>query len=123
MTRRRVSLGKLGEDLACRELQKRGYAILTRRYRRRGGEIDIIARDRDTIVFVEVKTRDGDTFGDGREAVTAFKQHRIVQLALDYLMRHHLTASPCRFDVVSIRFDAGRPTIEILQHAFDARTA
>jgi putative endonuclease len=123
MTQQRVSLGKLGEDLACGELERRGYAILARRYRRRGGELDIVARDGDTIVFVEVKTRDGDAFGDGREAVTALKQHRIVQLALDYLMRHHLTACPCRFDVVSIRFDAGRPTIELIPHAFDARTA
>ncbi|HZR23336.1 MAG TPA: YraN family protein [Vicinamibacterales bacterium] len=123
MTQQRVSLGKLGEDLAVRELERRGWAILARRYRRRGGEIDIIARDRDTIVFVEVKTRDGDAFGDGSEAVTALKQHRIVQLATDYLMRHHLTACPCRFDVVSIRFDAGSPTIALISHAFDAGTA
>ena len=123
MTQQRVTLGKLGEDLAVRELEKRGWAILARRYRRRGGEIDIIAQDGDTIVFVEVKTRDGDAFGDGSEAVTALKQHRIVQLATDYLMRHHLTASPCRFDVVSIRFDGGRPAIEVFSHAFDAGTA
>src|ERR1700751_5366713 len=109
MTRQRVSLGKMGEDLAVRELERRGYAILARRYRRRGGELDIVARDGQTIVFVEVKTRDGLAFGAGCEAVTGLKRHRIVQLALDYLMRHHLTNHPCRFDVVSIQFDAGEP--------------
>ena len=61
----RVALGKTGEDLACAELERRGYAIVARRYRRRGGEIDIIARDGPTMVFVEVKARDGRAFGDG----------------------------------------------------------
>ena len=60
MSQARQSLGKTGEDLACRELERRGYAIVARRYRRRGGELDIIARDGQTIVFVEVKTRTGD---------------------------------------------------------------
>lgn len=123
MTRRRVSLGKLGEDLACRELERRGYIILARRYRRRGGELDIVARDGPTLVFVEVKARDGSAFGLGAEAVTALKQRRMTQLALDYMTRHHLTHVPCRFDVVSIRFDAGGPAIEIVRNAFDAATA
>ena len=80
----RQSLGKLGEDLACAELSRRGYAILARRYRTRFGEIDIIARDGETTVFVEVKTRDGDRFGDGAEAVTAWKQRRVAAMAIDY---------------------------------------
>jgi putative endonuclease len=120
MTKQRVALGRLGEDLACRELEKRGYAILARRYRRRGGELDIVAQDGETLVFVEVKTRDGRAFGDASEAVTALKRHRIVQLALDYLMRHHLTNRACRFDVVSIHVDSGAPAIEVIQNAFDA---
>jgi putative endonuclease len=123
MSRARVLLGKTGEDLACRELERRGYAILARRYRRRGGELDIVARDGPTLVFVEVKTRGGGAFGLGAEAVTALKQRRMTRLALDYMMRHHLTNVPCRFDVVSIAVDAGRPTIEIVQNAFDAATA
>ena len=66
----RQSLGKLGEDLACAELHRRGYEILERRYRTRFGEIDIVARDGDVTVFVEVKARDGDDFGGGAAAVT-----------------------------------------------------
>ena len=121
MSQHRVSLGKTGEDLACRELERRGYAIVARRYRRRGGELDIIARDGTTMVFVEVKARKGRAFGEASEAVTARKRHRITQLALDYLMRQRLTNCPCRFDVVSIHFDAGVPAIEVFQNAFDAR--
>ncbi len=120
MTRARIALGKIGEDLACRELERRGYAILARRYRRRGGEIDIIARDGATIVFVEVKAREGRAFGAAAEAVTVVKQRKIAQLAVDYLMRQRLTNRPCRFDVVSVHFDAGAPTVELFQNAFDA---
>src|SRR5216683_2305707 len=103
MSQDRVILGKTGEDLACRELERRGYAIIARRYRCRGGELDIIARDGSTLVFVEVKARDSRAFGDAAEAVTWHKQQRIVRLASDYVMRHHLNDSPCRFDVVSIQ--------------------
>src|SRR6476660_8190974 len=106
MTHARIALGKTGEDLACHELERRGYAIVARRYRRRGGELDIVARDGDTMVFVEVKARIGRRFGEGVEAVTAVKRRRIVQLALDYVARHHLADCPCRFDVVSIHMDA-----------------
>ena len=123
MTLARTQLGKTGEDLACRELERRGYAILARRYRRRGGEVDIIARDGPTLVFVEVKARDGDGFGDPAEAVTGLKQLRMTRLATDYIMREHIAECPCRFDVVSIQFDGGRPVVEVFQNAFDARTA
>ena len=116
----RQTLGKYGEDLACRELEQRGYAIIERRYRRRAGELDIIARDGDTTVFVEVKARDSHDFGDAAEAVTRFKRRRMKHLALDYLMRNDLLDTRCRFDVVSIHFDADRPVIEVYQNAFDA---
>ena len=120
MTASRQALGKTGEDLACDELVRRGYAIVARRYRRRGGELDIIARDGPTLVFIEVKARDTRMFGDGVDAVTAVKRRRIVHLALEYVMQHHLTNSPCRFDVVSIHFETGRPVVEVYQNAFDA---
>ncbi len=120
VTRARIALGKTGEDLACRELERRGYAILARRYRRRGGELDIIARDGGTVVFVEVKAREGRAFGDAAEAVTALKRKRMTELALEYVTRHHLGHCPCRFDVVSIHFDSGQPVIEVFQNAFDA---
>ena len=120
MSRARVTFGKTGEDLACCELERRGYAILARRHRCRSGELDIIARDGPTLVFIEVKARDGHAFGDAAEAVTWQKQQRIVRLASEYIMRHHLSDSPCRFDVVSIQFDHGRPVLEVFQNAFSA---
>jgi putative endonuclease len=120
MSRARVALGKTGEDLACGELERRGYAIIARRYRCRGGELDIVARDGPTLVFVEVKARDSHAFGDAAEAVTWQKRQRIVRLASEYVMRHHLNESRCRFDVVSIQFDEGRPVIEVFQDAFSA---
>ncbi len=119
MSRATVLLGKTGEDLACGELERRGYAIVARRYRRRGGELDIIARDGPTLVFVEVKARDGREFGDAAEAVTALKRRRMAQLALDYVARHRLHDCPCRFDVVSIHRDDGRTTIEVFTNAFE----
>lgn len=120
MSSARIALGKTGEDLACRELERRGYAIVARRYRCRGGELDIIARDGRTLVFVEVKTRESRAFGEAAEAVTAWKRQRIVRLALEYVTRQRLADCPCRFDVVSIRFDYGRPVVEVYQGAFDA---
>src|SRR6185295_15517829 len=120
MSRQRVGLGKTGEDLACRELERRGYAIVARRYRRRSGELDIIARDGPTLVFVEVKARGGRAYGNAAEAVTPLKRRRIASLAVDYMMRHRLANCPCRFDVVSIHFESGNPMIEVFQGAFDA---
>ena len=120
MSRARQSLGQMGEDLACRELERRGYAIIARRYRLRGGELDIIARDGPTIVFVEVKARVGRRFGGAVDAVTGWKRHRMTRLALHYLTRYRLTGCRCRFDVVSIQIENGRPMVEVFQNAFDA---
>jgi putative endonuclease len=120
VTRSRVALGKTGEDLACRELERCGYAILARRYRRRGGELDIVARDGATIVFVEVKTRRGLEWGSGAAAVTPLKQRRMVQVAMDYLVRHRLTGHSCRFDVVAIDVGSSAPAIEVFRDAFPA---
>lgn len=120
VARRRVTLGEIGENLACRELERLGYAILARRYRRRGGEIDIVCRDGGTVVFVEVKTRDGEAFGTGSEAVTRVKRRRIVSVATDFLARHGLHAVPCRFDVVSVMVGEQGPSIDVYRGAFDA---
>ncbi len=110
----------MGEDLACAELRRRGYAILARRYRTRYGDIDVIAREGGVVVFVEVKARCDEAFGGGGAAVTAWKQQRIVRMATDYLARHGLLEAPCRFDVVTVQFETGRPRIEVFTHAFDA---
>jgi len=117
----RQSLGKLGENLACAALTERGYAIIARRHRTRLGEIDIIARDGDTLVFVEVKSRAGDEFGGGAAAVTAWKQRKVAQMAMDYLVRHRLEDQPCRFDVVTVDVVNGQePRVEIYMNAFES---
>jgi putative endonuclease len=120
MSRHRVILGEFGEDLACRELERRGYAILARRYRCRIGEIDIVAKDGGTIVFVEVKARGGRAFGAAAEAVTPLKRRNLAMVAVEYLATHHPWKRPCRFDVVSIHLESGRPVVEVYQNAFDA---
>ena len=117
----RHSLGKMGEDLACAELQRRGYAVIARGYRSKYGEIDIVARDGETTVFVEVKTRAGDEFGGAAAAVTPWKQRRVAQMAVDYLSRHSLHDTPCRFDVVTVDvIDGEEPRVEIYPHAFES---
>ena len=118
MTESRQQLGKSGENLACRELERLGYAILARRYRRRGGELDIVARDGQTVVFVEVKTRNGRDFGGGADAISRVKRRRMADIALDFLSRERLTESPCRFDVVAIDCRGPEPRIELFQNAF-----
>ena len=112
------SLGNLGEELACGELERRGYVILARSYRTRVGEIDIVASDGPTIVFVEVKARANRQFGGPAAAVTMVKQRRIALMAADYLARRRLMDIPCRFDVVAIEFDDGNPRIEVYPNAF-----
>jgi putative endonuclease len=120
MTYERIGMGMTGEDLACRELEQRGYVIIARRYRGKVGEIDIVAKDGATLVFVEVKARASHEFGSAAEAVTPFKQRQVVRVAEEYLVQHRVRECPCRFDVVSIHFDTGAPEIEILKNAFDA---
>jgi putative endonuclease len=116
VTVERQTLGKWGEDRAVRELERRGYAILARRYRTRHGEIDIVADDAGTIVFVEVKARRGPECGPAAEAVTPHKQRRLTSMAVDYLARNHATDRPCRFDVVAI----DGATVTVVPAAFDA---
>lgn len=121
MTIERQDLGKTGEDRAVAELERRGYAILARRYRTRHGEIDIVARDAETTVFVEVKARATDEFGTAAEAVTPWKKRRLVRMAADYLARNELDDRPCRFDVVAIEGIGGpRETVTVYSYAFEA---
>ena len=111
-------LGRSGEDRASRHLSSLGYRVLERNYRTRHGEIDIIALDRDTVVFVEVKTRTGAAFGAPELAVDRRKQGRMVKAALGYLKQKQLHQTACRFDVVAIR-GAGAEEIELIQNAFE----
>ena len=116
----RVSLGKLGEDLACEELRRRGYTILDRRFRTRCGELDIIARDGAVLVFVEVRARSSGNFGHPFESITWQKRHRLSRMAAAYMCQRRLPDSACRFDVVGVTGTAGGTfTIEVLKSAFD----
>lgn len=118
MTLARQSTGRHGEDLACAELSRRGYAILARRYRTRHGEIDIVARSAGVIVFVEVKARHDGTFGDPADAVTRQKQRRLASMAADYLARHRSTDAPCRFDVVAVDLGVVPAAVTVIADAF-----
>lgn len=114
----RQTLGILGENLAVAALQSKGYAILARRHRSRYGEIDIIAEDGRCVVFVEVKLRTTDLFGEAFEAIPRWKQRRIIAVALDYLSRNGLLDRPVRFDVAAIDERAGRLEVELIEDAF-----
>lgn len=113
------ALGSKGEDLAIQFLKKKGYRIIKRNYKTSVGEIDIIARDGNTIVFVEVKTRTDDSFGYPFEAVNKKKRQKLKNLALLYLKRQ-VKESPVRFDVLSIFYTDGREReIEHIKDAFE----
>jgi putative endonuclease len=120
MSQARQTFGRIGEDLACAELERRGYVILERRYRCRAGEVDIVARDGQTVVFVEVKARGSAAFGNAAEAVTVDKRRRLARLALHYLARHGHPELPCRFDVVSVGDGPEGAEVTVIPHAFAA---
>jgi putative endonuclease len=113
-----LDLGKHGEDLAANFLKKLGYKILVRNYRVKSGEIDIIARDGNCLVFVEVKTRTSDSFAQPIESVGFHKQQKLRSLADRYLASHVFLDCDVRFDVVSIVQRGGRPEIEHIRNAF-----
>jgi len=119
MRNRRQQTGEAGEALAARLLRRQGYRILATNYRTPLGEIDIIARERDTIVFVEVKARRSLGFGHPKSAVTAQKQRRLSMLALYYLKSTGQSGARARFDVVAICAAPERPEVEIIRNAFD----
>jgi putative endonuclease len=114
------AIGTEGEDLAVRFLKKeKGYKIITRNYKTLIGEIDIIAKDGDTIVFIEVKTRTDDAFGYPFEAVNKRKKQKLKNLALLYL-KNQGKESPVRFDVLSILcMENGLKEIEHIKDAFE----
>lgn len=110
------AIGARGEDAAAGFLQKNGYRILERNFNCRYGEVDIIAMRDGYYVFIEVKSRNTLAFGSPCEAVTPYKQRRIVSVAMYWLFQKHKTGVPVRFDVVevvdgvpSIIVDAFRP--------------
>jgi putative endonuclease len=112
------ALGLRGEEIACAYLEKKKYAIVTRRFRMFRGEIDIIARDGETLVFVEVKARADESHGRPEESVTPGKQRQIRRIAQGYLLEHPSPGVACRFDVVAILFRG--PDDCRIEHFIDA---
>ena len=96
------SLGRAGELKATEFLKKKGYEILERNYKTHIGEIDIIALDNETVVFVEVKTRIDDAFGAPAEAVDERKRFKYKKVATEYLVKKNRLENNCRFDVIEI---------------------
>jgi putative endonuclease len=117
-----ATLGQRGEAVAAKYLRRRGYKIVARGSRGALGELDLVAVEGRTVVFVEVKTRRSQNSGHPAEAVDDDKQRRLTRLAIGYLRRHGLLECPARFDVIAVTWPAGRgkPTIEHFQQAFQA---
>ena len=112
------SPGAWGEDLALRYLIKRGYKLLERNYRTRRGEIDLIVRKDDTLVFVEVKLRRGSGYGDPLEAVTPHKQNILRSVAEHYLYSTQPHLQTLRFDVIGILAERTEVRIDHIEDAF-----
>jgi len=112
-------LGNIGESIAAELLKKEKMKILERNFRfYKQAEIDIIAKDKDTYVFIEVKMRKSPRYGYGREAVTKAKQYNIRRCAEYYLLKNKLTDVPCRFDVIDIMLNDGEISGELIKNAF-----
>ncbi len=114
----RIRTGKAGEEIAIHHLQKLGYQIVERNYRCPLGEIDIVATDKDTIVFVEVKCRKTEAFGDPELAVGKAKQKKISLVSLYYMEQRHHPPGNARFDVVAIKILPDRTEVRLIQDAF-----
>jgi len=117
----RDELGRRGEDEAARYLRGLGYRIVGRRERILRGDIDIVALDGRTVVFVEVRTRSDTSHGHPAETVGFTKRRRMAELANAYIRRHQLEDASVRLDVVAVTFDAcGTAIVDHYQNAFDS---
>jgi putative endonuclease len=114
----RIRTGRAGEDLAAAYLRRAGYEILERNYRCPFGEVDIIAREGGSIVFVEVKCRRSERFGEPETSVGREKQKKIARISLNYLQQQNRLSCAARFDVVAVKMLAGEVRIELIRDAF-----
>lgn len=114
-----LRLGSKGEKTANRYLRLHGFRIIETNFRSRYGEIDIIAREKDTVVFVEVKTRKTDDLGYPEESVNYHKRNKIIQSAKYYLHKHKITNTNIRFDIIAIRYTGKfKKEIKLFRDAF-----
>lgn len=113
-----VNIGNQGEDIACKYLQKLGYKILERNYRIRGGEIDIVAKDKEYLAFIEVKTRYSHDYGLPAESITSWKIKHLLKTAQFYLQKIQWGDDPYRLDFISIDFanNPEKPEIELIKN-------
>ena len=119
--REKKELGRRGEELALRFLKKSGYKIIERNYVCKMGEMDIIAQEKDTLVFVEVKTRTSMDFGPPQLAVNPTKQMQLSKVALNFLKEKRLEDVKARFDVVAIVLKPAGEEVELIKDAFDLK--
>lgn len=116
----RIDSGKRGELLAISYLKKLGYKIVAKNYKTNLGEIDLIARDRDTVCFIEVRSKNSPDFGLAEETITGKKKTQISKAALGYIKRFGLEDYSCRFDVVCIQnVNTSEPEIKLIKNAFE----
>ena len=117
---RRAS-GARYESLALAHLERAGLALIERNFNCRYGEIDLVMRERDVVVFVEVRFRRASRFGDGVDSIGAAKRAKLVRAAGAFLAEHpRLAGAACRFDVLAIAGDADAPSIDWRPNAFEA---
>lgn len=114
----KIQKGAIGEEVAVSYLKRKGYKILEKNFRCPVGEIDIIARDQDDLVFIEVKTRTSGVMGYPEEAVNLQKQRKIIHAALHYLQKRNLSDEKIRFDVMAIMMTSSFPEITLIPNAF-----
>jgi putative endonuclease len=114
----RQDLGRYGEDRAASFLQDRGYEIIDRNWRSPSGEIDLVAREKGRLVFVEVKTRNGSGFGHPFEAITPNKVSRMRRLVAEWCVAKQVSALAVRLDAIAVLITGGRVHIEHLKEVF-----
>jgi putative endonuclease len=119
LTKGRLDLGKLGEDLALKKIKRMGYKCIVRNYRCSLGEVDLIAKDGDTLVFVEIKTRKGKSLEYAKEAVDRRKKRQLSKVALAYMKENHCSGTKSRFDVVAVNLEGNKKQIEVVKNAFE----
>lgn len=113
-----IKKGKKGEDIACGYLKKNGYRVLNRNYKTNVGEIDIVATDEHTLIFIEVKSRTSENFGFPSEAVGRWKRDKINQVASQYIKKFMLYGVDVRFDVIEVYLAENR--VNHIENAFDS---
>ena len=119
MTVKTKILGKKGEDIAAAFLKKKGYNILFRNYKCSFGEIDIVAKHKKILSFIEVKTRRTKKYGLPQEAVTPAKQTKISRVALEFVQRYKMDNRAARFDVVSVQYLNDVYEVDLIENAFE----